>query len=137
MTIKEYLFNVKKRDIEILAIKDMILETETMLTRISPILSDLPHVKGNNDKMGNGISRLIEFKEMLNKKIDTACEEKYKTIKEIESMENPSYRTILYERYINHKSFEEISIQMGYSYYHVCRLHGQSLQEFQKVISKK
>ena len=135
MTIKEYLGNIRKKDIEILALEDAILETETRLTKVTQTLSDMPHATGDTDKMSNGISKLIELKDLLNRNIDAICEVKGIIIEEIQSLENPSYRTILMERYVNYKSFEEISVKMGYSYYHVCRMHGQSLEEYRKIMN--
>lgn len=137
MTPKEYLSNVRKKDIEIIALEDAILETETKLKKVTQTLSDMPRGTSCNDKMSDGISKLIELKNLLNNKINKICEDKGNIIKEIWQLQDPNHRTILIERYLNYKSFEEISIQMGYSYYHVCRLHGQSLQEYQKVIDKK
>jgi len=137
MTVKEYLGNIRKKDIELIALEDAILETETILTRISPVLSDLPHATGNVDKMSNGISKLIELKDLLNLKIYAICELKEIIFDEIEGLENPLHRTVLIERYINYKSFEEISIKMNYSYHHVCHLHGHSLQEYEKLIGDR
>lgn len=137
MTVKEYLGNIRKKDIELIALEDAIIETETRLTRISPILSDMPRAASGADKMGDGVAKLIELKERLNHKLYAICELKERIYNEIDKLEDPNHRTVLIERYINYKSFEEISISMGYSYYHTCHLHGHSLQAYEKIIADR
>lgn len=44
---------------------------------------------------------------------------------------------ILYERYINLKSWEDVADSVHYSFQHVHRLHGEVLIELQDVIKKQ
>lgn len=50
--------------------------------------------------------------------------------KQLKSLNNETYYTILSLRYIYNKSFEEIADKIGYSYYPTCRMHGKALNEF-------
>ena len=46
---------------------------------------------------------------------------------EIERVERADLRLILFERYVNLKTWEDIAISIGYTVRHVTRLHGQAL----------
>ena len=133
MSPKELLSSIRKKDLESLALEHQIIEVETRLTRISPVLSDMPSSHGGNDKMTDGVAKLIELKEKLNRKIDETCEDKSKLYNLMGKIENITYRTILIQRYMNYKSFEQIAVDMNYSYQHVCRLHGQALIQFNNM----
>jgi len=133
MIPREHLRSIQNRRIEVLALEDAVLEIETRLTRISPVLSDMPHATGNNDKMSDGISRLIELKDKLNHKIDESCEHEGKAIEMIESLTDPIFRTILYRIYILGESLEKVSVAIDYSYYYTCRMHGYALNEIDRT----
>lgn len=49
----------------------------------------------------------------------------------------PLYRNILYFRYIKGLGLEQISAEIGYSYYKTCRLNGEALQKFDELGKKK
>jgi len=133
MTPREHLRSIQNRRIEVLALEDAVLEIETRLTRISPVLSDMPHATGNHDKMSDGISRLIELKDKLNRKIDESCEHEAIVIDMINTMPDPIFRTILYRLYILGESLEKVSVAINYSYYYTCRMHGYALNELDRV----
>lgn len=135
-TAKEELKQIYELDKRIISIHDSIIETETKLTHITPILSDMPAHHGGTDKMTDGVARLIELKEELNLMIDKNCLRRSAIMKKIDRLENETYKTILTQRYINCKSFEEISIMYPYTYNHTCKLHGYALQEYTKLMSQ-
>ena len=135
LTTKEYLQSIRKKDYEILALEEAVLRQETLLTRVTPILSDMPRGGSDGDKMADGISKLVELRDKINAKIDAICQEKSIVMSNINKIHDSSYRTILYERYINYRTFEEISTMMHYSYFHTCKLHGYALHEYEKMTS--
>lgn len=132
MLARERLRSIQAKRIEVTAIEDAVLEIETRLTRISPVLSDMPHATGNVDKMTDGISRLIELKDKLNRKIDESCENEGIAIDLIDKLPDPIFRTILYRIYILGESLEKVSVAINYSYYYTCRMHGYALNEVDK-----
>ena len=135
LTTKEYLQSIRKKDYEILALEEAVLRQETLLTRVTPILSDMPRGGSDGDKMADGIAKLVELRDKINAKIDAICLEKSIVMSNINKIHDSSYRTILYERYINYRTFEEISTLLHYSYFHTCKLHGYALQEYEKMTS--
>ena len=132
MTAKEYLTNISRIDEEIKLLEDEILETQTRLTHITPILSGMPN-GSSGDKIGNGIIKLIELKEKLNAAVDRYVDHKNEALDIIDKIENQTYRMILMGRYRKRKSFELISTEINYSYFRTCRMHGEALKEFSKL----
>ena len=133
MTPREHLKNIQNRRIEVCALEDAVLEVETRLTRISPVLSDMPHATGNNDKMSDGISRLIELKDNLNRKIDESALFELSAMELISKLDNPIHRTILYRLYIIGEPLKEVAENINYAYNYACTLHGHALNEIDKV----
>ena len=133
MTGKEELRQIFRLDKRMISLQDSIIEIETKLTRISPILSDMPKGGGDQDKISGGVAHLCELKEMLDQMLTESCLKRAEIIRKIERLDNENYRTILRERYINLKSFEEISIMFPYTYNHTLKLHGHALQEYTRV----
>lgn len=133
MTGREILKSVRSRRIEVAALEDAVLEVETRLTRISPILSDMPSAGGNNDKMADGVSKLVEIREKLNKKIDETAKFELSVMDMISKLEEPIYRTILYRMYILNEPLKEVAEKINYTYNYTCSLHGYALNEIDKI----
>lgn len=64
------------------------------------------------------INRLIEDKRAANEMISV--------------LRKGPQREVMYQRYVLLKSWEQIALDMGYSYRHITRLHGAALEELRK-----
>ena len=76
------------------------------------------------------VLRIAELEKEINAEIDRFVDEKHTIIKQIQSLQNPRYIDILYKRYIEYKSLEQICVEMKFSYDHIRHLHGDALKEF-------
>ena len=86
----------------------------------------------NFDKIGTAYCKIEEMEEKLDKLIDEYVDKKNLIISQIDGIENETYYEILFARYIEKKTFENIADEMTYSFRNVTRLHGRALQEFEK-----
>lgn len=86
----------------------------------------------NHDKIGTAYAKIDELERNLDKAIDQYVNKKNEIIKQIDSMEDETLYTILFSRYIEKKTFEQIATEVNYSYRQVTRLHGKALNEFEK-----
>ena len=84
------------------------------------------------DSIPNEVIRRTELEADISRKIERFLQLKHKIINEIQSLDNAVYVSILYKRYVEYKSLEEIAVEMNYSYIHIKRLHGYALLEFKK-----
>jgi len=135
MTAKEELRQIREIDIEVSALEESLLEVDTKLTHITPILSDMPAYHGDKDKMTSGICKLIELKKDYNAKINELLDYRKQCEKIIDQIPDSVYRTILKERYFKYKNFENVAVTICYSYHHTVRKHGHALQAYELVKS--
>lgn len=84
------------------------------------------------DSIPNEVIRRAELEADISRKIERFLQLKHKIINEIQSLDNAVYVNILYKRYVEYKSLEEIAVEMNYSYRQVLRLHGMALQGFKR-----
>ena len=84
------------------------------------------------DSIPNEVIRRAELEADISRKIERFLQLNHKIINEIQSLDNAVYVNILYKRYVEYKSLEEIAVEMNYSYRQVLRLHGMALQGFKR-----
>jgi seryl-tRNA synthetase len=87
------------------------------------------------NKMEEAMVRLSDRLEKLDNLIAKISVEIDDRISSIENLKNETHRNILFKRYVENKSFEVISIEMGYAYNYTCNLHGDALRELSKVLN--
>lgn len=102
-------------------------------TRMTSLITGMPKAK---NKVNDSLEELIDcFAELVKiiKKTEQKC---INIINNLDLMENKLYRNVLYYRYIENKSFEEISSLVNYDYYNTCKIHGRALNEFDRIYDK-
>lgn len=87
------------------------------------------------NKLEEAAIRLSDRMQSLDKKIAEVSLEIDDRIGSIEKLSNDTHRSLLFKRYVEDKSFEEISVEMGYVYNYTCNLHGDALAELSKVLN--
>lgn len=87
------------------------------------------------NKLEEAAVKLSERMESLDNKIAEISLEIDDRIGSIEKLSNDTHRDLLFKRYVEDKSFEEISVEMGYVYNYTCNLHGDALTELSKVLN--
>ena len=76
------------------------------------------------------VERLIMLDRQIAELIGEYSEKKNRIIGEIHRMEDPTYISVLYKRYVEFKALEDIASEMGYSYEYMRHLHGYALKDF-------
>ena len=71
----------------------------------------------------------MELDEEINKKIDALVDFRKVVESKINTVGNSTLRRILFLRYINGLTWENVAVVMNYGYRQVCRLHGKALSE--------
>ena len=76
------------------------------------------------------VERIVDLEREIEAEIDRFVDERHETINRIQSLDNPMYADILFQRYVEYKSLREIAREMRYSYSHTRRLFGKALRVF-------
>ena len=87
------------------------------------------------NKLEEAMVKLSDRLERIDNNIAKVSIEIDDRISSIEKLSNDTYKSILFKRYVEDKSFEEISVEMGYVYNYTCNLHGDALSELSKVLN--
>lgn len=96
----------------------------------SPI-TDMPRGTTKTDRADIMLKALM-LEEEINQSINLLIDLKADAIRRIESMDNDVHKMILTNRYILGKTWEQIAVDMHYTFQHIHRLHGHALQEYQE-----
>ena len=136
MQAKQYLKELKRLDT---CINQKMQEKAALYTStIGAARTDKDRVQtsGSGDMMPELIQRLLDLEAEIVKEIDNFADQKRKMIRQIQDLRNETYVSLLYRRYVEFKTLEEISVEMNYTYQYTRRMHGYALAEFQRVHEK-
>lgn len=137
MNPKEYLSQIKKYDRLINNKLETIASLRSLVTSVTiELKSDVVQSSGTKDKMANTIDRIVDLEREIDADIDQLVNLKREIMSVIDKVEDPILIDILYKRYFRYEKWEEIAIEMNYSYRQVTRLHGQALQEVRRILEK-
>lgn len=111
---------------EIQRYKDMSLSTT-----VAP-KQDVIQSSGSKDKMGTMVAKILD----LEKEVGNLTVVRDKIIKQIEGLSDPDMYQVLYGKYIDDCSLNEIARMIHLSKTHIYRLHDKALEEFEKKYGK-
>ena len=131
-TPKEYLRQLRTASIKIEQKEDELERLKAAAESISANTESERVQTTPRDRISEDVARIMDLKEEINRDIGELLILKNKIINEIQSLDNPVYIDILYKRYVEYKTLEEIAVEMSYSYRQVLRLHGLALQDFKR-----
>lgn len=130
-TAKQYLNRVRRIDKEISALLRLVQSTRESLESITQNYnSDGAQVTRDPHKF----DRLIELEALVDSKVDEQIELKAEILRTIMQLDDRRQRLVLMEYYIEMKTWEQVAVDLNYSYMHITRLHGYALKEVQKII---
>lgn len=133
MEAKEYLERLLFLDKEISSKIATIQSLKSLAEKCTATLSDMPKSQGMKSKEDIIIKKIILEQEMdLN--VNQLIDHKKEAMKRIEGLNQPIYKILLWERYINGKSWVRIAKNLNYSNMQIHRLHSSALKEFQKML---
>lgn len=136
MTAKEYLQQYRDAVRKVSAAQDHLDELRAMATRITPnYSSENGGTHQTGDKLGAAVARIVDAESRVSDELEYLEATEREVIRVINGVQNGTLSTLLYERYINGKTWEQIAVQLNYSWRQTCRLHGAALQAVKDAIS--
>ena len=132
--VKDYLNKIRYIDNEIDAKEEIKARMRERLVNIKATQHREIDVQGGKRKTNEDrILDYIEYAEQINELIDKLIGLQRDVMEQIENVDNGLYRTILTERYINNKDWEEVSTLIKYSTRRTMEHHNDALREYAKV----
>lgn len=139
MQAKQYLRKIKRLNSFVRAKEEELEEIRTRVESVGcmNLSADKRPSSGNPDKLANNIVKLV----MREKKYDEAIQNLYSLKAEaeerIECVPNEDYKLLLTLRYLRFKTFEEIAVEMGFTFQWIHELHKRSLIQFEELYFRK
>lgn len=138
MTTKQYLNQIARINRMINNKLAEIYQLKTMVCSISVSMNeDKVQTSQGNDILGNAVAKIIDLENEINKVIDAYIDKKEQIISQIDSIQDIMEYQVLFSRYIEFKTFEQISVDNNYSVRQILRIHGNALVEFEKKFGQE
>ena len=130
-TAKQYLIRVRSVDKEITALLRLVQKTRESLESITQNYnSDGAQTTANPHRF----DRLIELESLVDSKVDEQIALKTEILETITNLKDRRQRLVLMEYYVEMKTWEQVAVDLNYSYMHITRIHGYALKEVQRFL---
>lgn len=120
-------------------IRSLELELERLRDELEEVRSTWPdgqpHGTGTSDPVGSKagvIEKIEECEAEIRDARARAYIEQARLVMSIDRVKDPELNELLTLRYIEGRRWEEIAVEMGYSYRHTHRRHGDALREYER-----
>lgn len=129
MTAKEYLLQYRDAVRRVEAAQDHLNELRATAERITPNYGGSGGSGAQTgDKLGAAVAKIVDAEERLDADITMLIATEREVERTINAVDDSILRKLLYERYINGKTWEKISVMLHYSYQHITHvLHPRAL----------
>lgn len=136
MNAKQYLRRIRFLDKTINAKLEQIMVHRSLAAKVTSALQECPQFRSgyHEDRLANIVAKIVDLEEQLQKDLEEYINLKKKVIMQINSMEDGRLKLVLYHRYLNQKTWEDIACDLNCSTQWVHALHGQALREFEKIL---
>lgn len=136
MNAKEYLKQIRKSD-RLISNKQQELDVIRSKLEYSGIsYEEKVQCSIDPDSRVNSLLKVIEYEHEINKQIDELIQLKLEVMKVVDQVQDGELVDLLYQRYFQFKTFEEIAITMNYTWRWTMQMHNKALKEVDKIINK-
>lgn len=141
MKIKDKEVDIKEYLKEISRLKVLISQKQEVLRMLNSQAEYKGNSYGENSGGSSGTSdrmdllmKICDREKELDKQLDTYTSMLTEAMAYIDKLTNPLQIQVIYLRYLQSKSWAEISIETGRDLRQVFRLHGRALAELDKIV---
>ena len=131
MTAKQYMNRVRRVDKEIQALDRLILKTRES---VESITQKYDSDGAQSTKNPHKYDRLVELESLVDEKIQEQLNLKAETLITIAKLKDRRQRIVLTEYYLEMKTWEQVAVDIGYTYQHTMRIHGYALKTIAELL---
>ena len=111
---------------------DRLLEEQSrwreMALKITPVLSQTPGGGESGSPIERPMDKVLEIDEEINREIDELQTVRQEIRAALNQLEDENLKLLMEYRYIDGMTWEQVAVEMHYSYMQICRLHGKALK---------
>ena len=104
----------------------------------------LTHITQNYDSDGAQTTKdphkfdsIAAMEDMIDREVDRLYDIKQEILSVILQLRDNRYRDVLMKRYVDIKTWEQIAVEMAYTYRRITQLHGEALKAAEEYIHDK
>lgn len=135
MTAKEFLQQYRDADREINAKLDQIHRLRELATKTTTAFGDDWVQSSAENKTEKIVAKIVDLEKEVNNEINRFQNIKHEVESTIALVPDSKQRAVLTRRYISGKTWEQIAVDLNYTYRNICYIHGRALQEVDQKIS--
>lgn len=129
MNTKEFLKRYRTAEYEITETTETLLRLRSRATKCTAAYGTSGNGQSDKDKLPAIVERIIEAERKAESRVNDLLNAQAEVETAISEVEDGKCKALLMMRYLNGKSFEEISVALGYSYHYVVHdLHSKALR---------
>lgn len=139
MTAKEYLRQIRRIDqhIDSLIREREDLEKAQTFLRSPQIEGDRVQTSPSGDPPFMGyLLKWDKLTQQIGEEWDKLIELKHEAISRINNLKDSRHIDLLMRRYVRYESFEQIAVDMGYSFDYILKIHGRALERFAEIMGR-
>lgn len=100
-----------------------------LATKANSTLTDMPGSPNRNiHRMEDIIVKIVDWENEINQDIDMLVDLKSEIMQVIKKVDDLELQTLLEQRYLNFRTWEQIAVDMGYNVRHLYRMHDKALK---------
>ncbi len=135
MKAKEYLSQALWLDQRINNKLEQLETLRALATKVTAKLAEVKVSGGSSTKshMENAVVKIVDLEKEINEDIDRLVDIKAEIMDTISRVDDPIGQIILEMRYVNGKSWDEISSSLNYKDSSIFKIHSRALKEVTKI----
>ena len=132
MTAKEYLNRIRFISAGLRVKEQELQQLESDLYAMRSVDTSRERIDGGIPvSMADKVARIRDMQIVINKEWDQLLDLRKEARDQIMQLEDGRFRAVLTERYLNNKRWEQIAVDMNYTYRNIIKIHGKALQQFE------
>lgn len=136
MKAKDYLLQVRRIN-KLIELKQNEINKLNLYLGVKAVNYEAERVQSSNTTdRADLICKIVDFEIELKEYIKQLIDLKKEIMQTIDKLDDADLIKLLYLRYFDFKTWEEIAITMNYSYRWILKLHGISLQKIEKILQQ-
>lgn len=134
----DYLKEIRRLDVSINEDIEELERLNALATKTTTVLGDeRVQSSGSKSRLEDWAIKIACMKDDINKDIDRLLDMKKEIHELIRKSCDAECMTILFKRYFEYKKWEQIALEMGFTYQYVSgKLHRRALKQFEKNLKK-
>ena len=109
---------------------EQVSSLHSLTTKATSMITDMPGSPTRNiHKMEDIIAKIVDLENEINDDIDKLVDLKAEITTVIKEVDDPELQSLLEQRYLNFRTWEQIAVDMGYNVRHLYRMHDKALKK--------